>query len=261
MTWEHIELEIRDAVATVTLNRPEALNAFAGTMRSDLLAAIETAAEDARALVVTGAGRAFCSGGDVRYMSELRRAGDVDALRPLIEQGKRVVQRLRTLPIPTLASVGGVAAGAGLGLALACDFRIASDRARFGATFSRIGLHPDWGCSYFLARMAGPSVARELVLTGRLFDVAEARALGLVNWQVEAEDLARATQDKALELSKLAPIAVAEAKKTIELAESAALDEVLDREEQAQLACFRSDDALEGIRAFEEKRAPEFEGS
>jgi 2-(1,2-epoxy-1,2-dihydrophenyl)acetyl-CoA isomerase len=162
MSWEHIDLDVSDAIATVTLNRPDFLNAFAGTMREDLLAAIQVASNCPRVLVLSGAGKAFCSGGDVRFLESARG----EEFKSFIQQGKRVGARLRALPIPTLAAIRGVAAGAGLSLALACDLRMASRTARLGATFSRIGLHPDWGGSYLLARLAGPAAALDLVLSG-----------------------------------------------------------------------------------------------
>ena len=266
MSWEHIDLAIDSAgagagagaIATITLNRPDALNALSGSMREDLLAAINEAAAGARVLIITGAGKGFCSGGDVRFMAELRRESRSEALAPLIEQGKRVVQRLRDLPIPSVACVNGVAAGAGFGLALACDLRIASATARFAASFSRLGLHPDWGTSFFLTRLAGAAVARELIFTGRLIDAAEALRFGLVNRVVEPGALAKDSRELAEELAAAAPLSIQYANKAVALAEAGSLDEVLDFEAEAQLACFRSDDALEGIQAFEEKRRPQF---
>lgn len=260
MAWEHIELGFDDAVATITLNRPEALNAFVGTMRADLLAAIDEAAQQARVLVVTGAGKAFCSGGDVRFMASLRAEGSADELKPFIEQGKQVVKRLASLPIPTLAAVNGVAAGAGFSLALACDLRIASSEARFGASFARVGLHPDWGGTYFLTRLGGAAVASDLIFSGRLVDAEEALRLGLVNAVVEHDSLVERTRDKARELARAAPTSIRYAKEGIARAEHASLDEILDYEEEAQLACFRSEDALEGLSAFAEKRRPDFKG-
>lgn len=256
MSWENVRLRVEAEVATITLDRPQALNAFAGTMREDLREAILEAAKSARVLVVVGAGRAFSSGGDVSIMATADRA----RIASLVEQGKRVVSALRDLPIPSLACVNGVAAGAGLGLALACDLRIASSSARLGATFARIGLHPDWGVSYALTRLAGPAVARDLVFSGRLVPAEEARELGLVNWVVSPEELEERTREKAEVLRDAAPLAIRWAKRTLARAEDASLDEVLDLEAEAQLACFDTEDAREGLRAFRRKSRPEFKG-
>lgn len=263
MSWEFVELETADGIATVTLTRPKQLNAFYGSMRVELLEAIDRAAAEARVLLITGAGKAFSSGGDVHFMAGLRRddlnVGEA-TLADLVRQGKRVVRRLRALPIPTMAVVNGVAAGAGLSLALACDLRMASADARFGATFGRIGLHADWGGSYFLQRLAGSSAALELLLSGRLFDAEEAFRLGLVNWVVAPGALKEKAREKAEELARAAPVSVRLAKQAVYRAESATLDEILDYEERAQLECFGTADALEGVEAFEQKRAPEFKG-
>ncbi|HEX9724816.1 MAG TPA: enoyl-CoA hydratase-related protein [Vicinamibacteria bacterium] len=256
MPWEHIDLDVNDAIATVTLNRPESLNSFAGTMREDLLAAIQVASNCSRVLILAGAGKAFCGGGDVRAMENLRE----EDLKTFIRQGKRVVACLRSLPIPTMASIHGVAAGAGFSLALACDLRIASRTARLGATFSRIGLHPDWGGTYFLTKLTGPATARDLVLSGRLIDSDEALRLGLINWVVPGEDLPRFTREEALELRDAPPVSVRWAREAIALAERGSLEEVLDFEEKAQLACFATEDRREGLRAFLEKRRPVFKG-
>jgi len=256
MSWEHIDLDVNDAIATVTLNRPDSLNALSGTMREDLLAAIQEASKCSRVLILAGAGKAFCSGGDVRAMENLRE----EDLKSFIQHGKRVIATLRSLPIPTVASVHGVAAGAGFSLALACDLRVASRDARLGATFSRLGLHPDWGGTYFLTRLTSPAIARDLVFSGRLVHSDEALRLGLINWVVREEDLPRFTREKAQELRDAAPGSVRWAKEAIALAEGGSLQEVLDFEERAQLACFATDDRREGIRAFLEKRPPVFKG-
>jgi 2-(1,2-epoxy-1,2-dihydrophenyl)acetyl-CoA isomerase len=225
-------------------------------MREDLLAAIQVASNCSSVLILAGAGKAFCSGGDVRAMENL---GDED-LKSFIQQGKRVVTGLRSLPIPTVAAIHGVAAGAGFSLALACDLRVATRSARVGATFSRLGLHPDWGGTYFLTRLAGPGVTRDLVLSGRLVDSEEAFRLGLVNWVVPDDDLPGFTLEKARELRDAAPGSVRWAKEAIALAEGGSLEEVLEFEERAQLACFATEDRCEGIRAFLEKRRPVFKG-
>jgi 2-(1,2-epoxy-1,2-dihydrophenyl)acetyl-CoA isomerase len=256
MTWEHIDLDVSDGIATVTLNRPDSLNALAGTMREDLAGAIQVASDCSRVLVLRGAGKAFCSGGDVRAMDELPE----EDLNTFIQQGKRVVAGLRSLPIPTIASMHGVAAGAGLSLALACDLRIASRTARFGATFSRLGLHPDWGGTYFLTRLAGPGAACDLLLSGRIVDSDEAFRLGLINWVVPDEELPTFTRAKAEELRDAAPVSLRWVKEAVALAENGSLQEVLDFEAKAQLACFATEDRREGIRAFLEKRRPVFKG-
>jgi 2-(1,2-epoxy-1,2-dihydrophenyl)acetyl-CoA isomerase len=256
MAWEHISLDVSDSIATITLNRPEALNAFAGSMREDLVSALQEAAKRSRVIVLTGAGKAFCAGGDVRVMA----SATVEEMRPRIGVGRKIAQLLQTLSVPTIASLNGVAAGAGFSLALACDLRIAAARIHLGGTYSKVGLHPDWGATYFLTRLVGPAVARDLIFTGRLVGADEALRLGLVNWVVADGELARRTREKAEELRDAAPIALSWSKRAIVLAERASLEEVLDFEEWAQLACFQSEDAREGIQAFLDKRRPDFKG-
>jgi enoyl-CoA hydratase/carnithine racemase len=182
-------------------------------------------------------------------------------IKSFVQCGKRVVSVLQSLHIPTIASINGVAAGAGFSLALACDLRISSRAARLGASFVRLGLHPDWGAAYFLTRLAGAAVARDLVLSGRLVDADEAMHLGLINWVVPGEELPTFTREKAQALRDAAPASVRWAKEAISLAERATLEEVLDFEEKAQLACFATEDRREGIRAFLEKRRPAFKGN
>src|SRR5260370_583922 len=159
-----------DHVTGITLNRPDKLNAFGGTMREDLLAALRAAeADDAsRVVVLTGAGRAFCAGGDVDFMSGLQKNDDVASFRTLLAAGKSIVNQIAEMSKPVIASVNGIAAGAGCNLALACDYRIASDAAKLGETFVRIGLHPDWGGTWLLPRLVGRSRAMELMMTGRI---------------------------------------------------------------------------------------------
>ena len=140
-----ITSETRDAVATITLNRPDKLNAFTGTMREDLLDALRNAERDeaTRVVIITGAGRAFCAGGDVEYMAGLQKANDVASFRKLLNAGRDIVMQIATMPRPVIAAINGVAAGAGCNLALACDYRIAIAEAKLGETFVRIGIHPD----------------------------------------------------------------------------------------------------------------------
>ncbi len=242
MSWEHVTFEVSDDIATVTLDRPEQRNALSGTMRDDLHQAIAMALGRARVMVITGAGKAFCSGGDVKYMADLRREGDTEKLRQLMESGRRVVELLRELPLPTVAAINGVAAGAGLSLALACDLRIASSEARLGSTFSRVGLHPDWGGSFFLPRLVGTAVACEMIFTGRMLSAEEALRVGLVNRVVETDEFPDRVLDLVRELAAAPPQAVRFAKEAIYDAVGASLDQMLDSEEEVQKACFESED-------------------
>src|SRR6185503_15585166 len=178
-----IQLRRDGAVARITLNRPDKLNAFAEDMRERLIDALDAVAadRDARVLILTGAGRAFCAGGDVRHMVDLkRRRAEFHELEPLLTAGRTIVSRLQALTIPTVAAVNGVAAGAGCNLALACDLRWASDQATFGETFVRIGLHADWGGTYFLPRLVGLPMALEMCWTGDVIDAQRALQIGLV---------------------------------------------------------------------------------
>ena len=261
MTGKLVKFEVADEIATVTLDRPDQLNALYGDMRNELYDAIAMALGRARVLVITGAGRAFCSGGDVKFMAELRRKNDVESARQLIESGRRIVELLRELPIPTLAAIRGVAAGAGLSLALACDLRIAASDARLGASFSRVGLHPDWGATYFLPRLVGTGMACEMIFTGRMLGAEEALRVGLVNRVVDLAEFPERVSEMARELAEAPPRSVRLAKEAVYDAARASLDQMLDYEEEAQVECFESEDALEGLTAFAEKRRPRFQGN
>src|SRR6185369_14906638 len=155
--FENIILDKQGAVATITLNRPEKLNAFAGRMREELAEAIEDAGQDTaiRVVVITGAGKAFCSGADLTFTVELAKNKDSAAFRDLLDTGARIVNGIRQMPKPVIASINGAAAGAGFNLALACDIRLASTSAKFSQAFVKIGLHPDWGGTFFLPRLIG----------------------------------------------------------------------------------------------------------
>src|SRR5258708_573039 len=171
-----ISVRIRDHVTTITLDRPDKLNAFAGMMREELVDALRVAEgeKSCRVVVITGAGRAFCAGGDVEFMAGLQRNGNVDAFRKLLDAGREIVLQIANMPKPVIASINGVAAGAGCNLALACDYRLASSAAKLGETFVRIGLHPDWGGTWLLPRLLVYWRALELLTTRRLADAEEA---------------------------------------------------------------------------------------
>jgi len=255
-------LRVADGVAWITLNRPERLNAFAGTMRDDLHDAIARAGDDAavRVIVVTGNGRAFGTGARDGVVQVLVRRGDSETFERLVESGMRAVRRLRAVRQPVIAAVNGPAAGAGASLALACDIRIASEKASFGLTFNRIGLHPDWGGSWFLPRLVGAGRAAELILSARMVPADEALRIGLFERVVPADRFEEEVRAFAAELAAKPPLALAAAKRTLARSLDATLDEVLAAERDEQMACFRSADAREGIAAFNEKRTPVFRG-
>jgi 2-(1,2-epoxy-1,2-dihydrophenyl)acetyl-CoA isomerase len=257
-----ITSETRDHIAHITLDRPDKLNAFSGTMREDLLAALRAAVEDSacRVVVITGAGRAFCAGGDVDFMAGLQREQNTTAFRKLLDAGRDIVVTIATMAKPVIASVNGIAAGAGCNLALACDIRIASDAAKLGETFVRIGLHPDWGGTWLLPRLVGRSRAAELLMTGRIVDAAEALAIGMVDRVVPAAELAVETETLARAIADAPPIAIAGIKRALLASEHNDLRTQLDLEAEHQLRAFGSGDAAEGMRAFFEKRPPKFRG-
>ncbi|HYR07107.1 MAG TPA: enoyl-CoA hydratase-related protein [Longimicrobium sp.] len=255
-------LRVDDGVAWITLNRPDRLNAFAGDMRDRLLHALNDAATDdaVRVIVITGAGRGFCTGADVEVMSDLLQRGDEEAFEKLVQAGMRVIARLRSVEQPVIAAVNGPAAGAGASLALACDFRVASERATIGITFNRIGLHPDWGATWTLPRLVGPGRAAELVMSGRMVEAREAERIGLFE-RVVAEDWFEDEVKKlAKELAAKPPLALKLAKRTLAASLDSGLDAMLAAEGERQMRCFRSADAKEGITAFNEKRKPVFRG-
>ena len=258
---ELVLLAEADGVATLVLNRPEKLNAFADDMREQFTAALDTVAArpGVRVLVVTGAGRAFCAGGDVAFMVDLkeRRTGFA-GLAPLVGAGGRAIAKLVSLPFPTIACVNGPAAGGGCNLALACDLRIASDQASFGESFVRIGLHADWGGTYFLPRLVGTARALELCWLGDMIDAAEALRIGLVNHVVPHDRLAEETRTLASRLSAAPQVSVRAAKRNLRASGWRTLEECLQAELEAQEACWDSPDSDEGVRAFVEKRAARF---
>ncbi|MEO5617402.1 MAG: enoyl-CoA hydratase-related protein [Candidatus Eisenbacteria bacterium] len=252
---------VAGGVATVTLNRPDKLNAFADDMRERLAEALDalTIRDDVRVLVLTGAGRAFCAGGDIKHMVALKeRAESFESLGELLQAGRAVITRLAALPFPTLAAVNGPAAGAGLNLALACDLRVASDQATFGETFVRIGLHMDWGGTYFLPRLVGTSRALELCWLGDPVGADEALSLGLVNRVWAHAEFEPGWREWAARLAAAPATSVRLSKQSLRASARRTLTECLDAETAAQAACWRSTDSSEGLRAFMEKRAPVF---
>jgi 2-(1,2-epoxy-1,2-dihydrophenyl)acetyl-CoA isomerase len=214
-----------------------------------------------RAIVLTGAGRGFCSGGDVKVMNENKERG---AGRPLIDKvapsRDRTVLAMRDAPKPLIAAVNGPAAGAGMNIALACDIRIASTTARFGETFAKRGLHVDWGGTYFLPRIVGMAKACELIFTGEIIDAEEALALGIVSKVVDPEELMPSAHELAQKIAAGPPIAIRLAKRALYRSQDCDLRSALEFETYAQNICSETEDAREGITAFVEKRPPRFQG-
>ncbi len=259
---ENIDIVDDSGITTITLNRPEKLNALAGHMRRDLAEALETAGSDrsVHVVVITGAGRAFCAGGDVAAMAELIERQDAEEFERLLGAARRVVTAIRQMTKPVIASVNGPASGAGCNLALACDLRIASTNASFSQSFVKVGLHPDWGGSYFLPRLVTPNKACEMFFLGETIHADEAKALGIVNDVVEPDQLAGATRQLAERLRAAPAIALGAAKQAVYMSQAAELEEMLRYETEAQMRCFESRDGAEGVKAFLEKREPKFTG-
>ena len=258
----NVLIDVTDSVGTVTLNRPDKLNAFFGTMRDEIATALEelAAREDVRVVVVTGRGRAFCAGADVGYMADLLKRGAYDEANLLVTAGRRVIRSIIEMPKPVIAALNGPAAGGGANMALACDLRIASERAAIGQTFNRIGLAPDWGGSWLVPRLVGRARAAELFFLAEMVDASEAERIGLVNRVVPHDDLEGTVRDLAARLAAKPALPLALAKEALRRSMSADLGEMLDFEVRAQDEAFRSADALEGTRAFVEKREPRFGG-
>lgn len=255
-----ILVEREGAVGWVRFNRPERLNALAPGMREQLedgLATLE-ADDEIRCVVLTGVGRAFCTGGDVSIMSELLRQEDASTFEEMVRAGVRIIELIDGMSKPIIAAVNGPAAGAGACLALACDMRLASETASIGFAFARIGLHPDWGGTYFLPRLVGPALAAELVFTGGMIGAERAERLGLFNRVVPASELEATTRGVAGQIVSGPREVLARARRSLRVSLEASLPQVLQMEVDAQLAAFRSPDFREGVTSFLEKRAPRF---
>jgi len=268
---DHLIETFEDGVATLTMNRPEARNALSGPMGSALSEAVRRHAADpkTRVLVLTGAGGAFCAGGDVKGFAAdtSRGAGVGQGQGPTFEQrvaglrsGMEVVKWLHEMPKPTLAVIPGAAAGAGLSLALACDLRIAADGAKMTTAFSKVGLAGDYGGSWFLTHLVGAAKARELYFTADVITGAEAARLGIVNKAVPAETLEAEGRAYARHLAGLPTIAIGYMKRNLNAAANISLSELLDVEALHMVRTMMTEDHAAASKAFVEKRAPVFAG-
>ena len=254
----NIRYEVSDAVAVVTLDRPEKLNALTVEMREALGSAFESAGRDpgVRAVLLQASGKAFCASGDVSRMGNFTPASG----RELLRLAHRMVRNLANIEKPVVAATRGAVAGMGWSMALACDAVIASDTARFTQVFRHVGLVPDGGAIYFLTQHLGLLRAKELVYSGRRIDAQEALALGLVNRVVADDQLDSIALAHARELASGPTFALGMAKKMFKMMYQPNLEALLDAEAWAQGLALQSDDHQEGVQAFFDKRPPQFKG-
>jgi 2-(1,2-epoxy-1,2-dihydrophenyl)acetyl-CoA isomerase len=259
MNYETIILEKKDSVATLTLNRPEKLNALNMKMAEELESAVAEIVKDrdVRTLIITGAGRGFCSGADVGDMAQA--AAPVET-RYWTQRAHNIILALTNLEKPVIAKVNGVAVGIGCSLALSADIVIASENARFSMIFSRIGLIPDGGSLFHLPRLVGPAKAKELIFTAKIVDAKEAERIGLINKAVPANKLDNAVNKLAKQLAGGPTVAFGMAKKIINKGLNMDLSSVLECEAFGQTIAGTTEDAREGVMAFLEKRKAEFKG-
>jgi len=262
VTSEFVLVERTEGVVTLRLNRPEKLNALNVELGRALAQALVHAGDDktVRAIVLTGAGRAFCAGGDLQLLRDVRRRHATHELEGLLVAGKEICMAIATMPKPVIAAVNGAAAGGGMNLALAADVRIASEKAIFAESFAKIGLYPDFGGTYFLPRIVGRALAAELFYTAETLSAEDALRLGIVNRMFPADQFEGETRKFVEALATAPPLAMRDVKRTLLGDDRKALEAALDEEMRLQIHCFLSEDCLEGLNAFFEKRKPVFRG-
>jgi 2-(1,2-epoxy-1,2-dihydrophenyl)acetyl-CoA isomerase len=250
------------SITTLVMNRPTRLNALNNELSTSLNEALVRIANDrtTNVVILTGAGRAFCAGGDLSEIGRGRERGDTSELAPILRSGMQAVLNIRTMPQPVIAAVNGPAAGAGMNLALAADIRIATEESVFGQNFANVGLFPDYGGTYFLPQLVGPSIAAEMFYTGEMIDAKTAHRLGLLNHVYAFEHFEAEVHTLAQKIASGPHLAIRAVKHTLFARDKGELEQALEREIEFQLKCFHSEDCREGIRAFQEKRPPKFEG-
>jgi 2-(1,2-epoxy-1,2-dihydrophenyl)acetyl-CoA isomerase len=259
---DEVRYDVTGAVATITLNRPQAMNALTNEVKVGLLEALRSARDDAvvRAVVLTGEGRGFCVGQDLREHSEALSAGLGQKLDTVREHYNPIVRELTSMPKPTIAAVNGMAAGAGASLAFACDFRIAADGAGFLMAFARVGLGPDSGASWTLQRLVGSARATALLMLAEPVSAQQALELGLVNMVVPAAEFEAAVHELAGKLAAGPTVAYAAIKEAVAFAATHTLEESLEREAEVQARCGMTEDHRNATEAFIAKQTPVFAG-
>lgn len=266
MSSDHAIVTIEGAVGTITLNRPDSLNALSGDMVEIMRETLSGWARDSNigAVILTGEGRAFCAGGDVGSMAKGSENGGqemsfeqkVDGLR----FGQEVCYILHSMPKPTIAAVNGFAVGAGLGLSLSCDMRIASDKSKYGTAYAKVGFGGDWGTTWQLTQLVGEAKAKEMFFLCDIIDAEEAHRINLVNRIVPHDDLMTTTMELAHRMADGARVSIRYMKENVNLAVRQDFRTILDREAFTHIRCGETDDHKEGTKAFVEKRAPVFTG-
>jgi 2-(1,2-epoxy-1,2-dihydrophenyl)acetyl-CoA isomerase len=264
MVYETIQFEMLGPICLLTLNRPDRLNALTVQVAREFNAAVSEALESgARVIILTGAGRAFCAGGDLREMQEIAgREGRVDAFfdEPLRILNESILL-IRQTPVPFIAAVNGVASGGGCNLALACDLVIASESAKFNQAFVKIGLVPDCGGTFMLPRLVGLKRATQLMFTGDLVTAAQAAEMGMINSVAADGELMSQVMAMAEKLAQAPTAAIGQIKKLLEASVVNDYGSQLDNERKAQIESGKTKDFTEGVSAFLEKRPPRFVGS
>lgn len=250
------------AVVTLRLNRPEKLNALNLEISRALVHALLRARDDksVRAVVLTGAGRGFCSGGDVNYFRDLRARHSVHEFEAFLKVGKEICMAIALMPKLVIAAVNGPAAGGGMSLALACDLRVASEQAMFKQAFAQIGLYPDLGATFFLPRLVGLSRASEFFYTSEPLSAAEACRIGMVYRVYPQDKFEEETRRIAGQMAAGPPLAFRDVKRTMISEAHSELERTIDEENRLQIHCFLSEDFAEGLEAFVGKRPPNFRG-
>lgn len=252
---------VEDGIATLTLNRPENLNALSDDIRNGMVEALTRLGADPAigCIVLTGAGRGFCAGGDVKTMGGRSAKVFEERAAGILHSG-RVPELMHRAPKPIIGMINGVAVGAGLGMATGCDIRIAARSARFGAGFIKIGLSGDWGTTWSLTHLVGTAKARELMFTGDMIDAEEAARIGLVNKVVDDAELLTTTMAMAKKIAAMPHLALGYTKKNLEVANTGDFTTSLDAEAFNQARCSQMEDHREAVLAFKEKRKPVFTG-